>query len=100
MSSGTVPLADINDENVGGLGLAWYWNTGDARGLEATPIVVDGVMFSTGTWSRVYANDGRTGELIWQYDPEVPKEWGKVRLLRRGEPRRRGVEGTRLCRDD
>ena len=46
-------------------------------GLEATPIVVDGVMFSTGTWSRVYANDGRTGELIWQYDPEVPKEWGK-----------------------
>ncbi len=71
------PLAGINDENVGDLGLAWYWNTGDSRGLEATPIVVDGVLFSTGTWSRVYANDGRTGELIWRYDPEVPKEWGK-----------------------
>ncbi|MDE0055052.1 MAG: PQQ-dependent dehydrogenase, methanol/ethanol family [Gammaproteobacteria bacterium] len=67
----------MNHENVSGLGLAWYWDTGDSRGLEATPIVVDGVMFSTGTWSRVYANDGRTGELIWQYDPQVPKEWGK-----------------------
>ncbi|MCY3818651.1 MAG: PQQ-dependent dehydrogenase, methanol/ethanol family [Gammaproteobacteria bacterium] len=71
------PLVGINDGNVGDLGLAWYWDTGDSRGLEATPIVVDGVMFSTGTWSRVYANDGRTGELIWRYDPQVPKEWGK-----------------------
>ena len=71
------PLADINAENVGELGLAWYWDTGDVRGLEATPIVVDGVLFTTGTWSRVYANDGRTGELIWQYDPQVPRQWGK-----------------------
>ena len=71
------PLAEINADNVAGLELAWYWNTGDIRGLEATPIVVDGVMFTTGTWSRVYANDGRTGELIWQYDPEVPRQWGK-----------------------
>ena len=71
------PLADINDANVAELGLAWYWDTGDTRGLEATPIVVDGVLFTTGTWSRVYANDGRTGELIWKYDPEVPREWGK-----------------------
>ena len=71
------PLTGITDENVGGLGLAWYWDTGDSRGLESTPIVVDGVMFSTGTWSRVYANDGRTGEPIWRYDPEVPKERGK-----------------------
>ena len=71
------PLADINADTVGDLGLAWYWNTGDVRGLEATPIVVDGVLFTTGTWSRVYANDGRTGELIWQYDPEVPRQWAK-----------------------
>lgn len=71
------PLTGINDGNVADLGLAWHWATGDTRGLEATPIVVDGVMFTTGTWSKVYANDGRTGELIWQYDPQVPKEWGK-----------------------
>ena len=71
------PLTDIDDANVGDLGLAWYRDTGDTRGLEATPIVVDGVLFSTGTWSRVYANDGRTGELIWTYDPRVPREWGR-----------------------
>ena len=71
------PLADINAANVGGLKLAWYWDTGDKRGLEATPIVVDGVMFTTGTWSRVYANDAGSGELIWQYDPQVPKQWGR-----------------------
>ena len=71
------PLKDINVNNVGDLRLAWYWDTEDKRGLEATPIVVDGVMFTTGTWSRVYANDAATGELIWAYDPEVPKQWGK-----------------------
>ena len=71
------PLADINAGNVADLRLAWYWDTGDTRGLEATPIVVDGVLFTTGTWSRVYTTDGRTGELIWQYDPGVPKAWGK-----------------------
>ena len=71
------PLADINAATVGELALAWYWDTDDKRGLEATPIVVDGVMFTSGTWSRVYANDARTGESIWQYDPQVPKQWGK-----------------------
>ena len=71
------PLAAINQGNVADLGLAWHWNTGDARGLEATPIVVDGVMFATGAWSRVYANDARTGELIWRYDPQVSRERGR-----------------------
>ena len=33
-------------------------------------------MYSTGSWSVVYANDAVTGELIWKYDPEVPKSWG------------------------
>lgn len=70
------PLDQINADNVGDLGLAWYFDTGTDRGLEASPIVVDGVMFTSGSWSVVFANDARTGELIWQYDPEVPKAWG------------------------
>ncbi len=70
------PLDQINSENVGDLGLAWHFDTGTDRGLEASPIVVDGVMFTSGSWSVVFANDARTGELIWQYDPEVPKAWG------------------------
>jgi len=71
------PLDQINQDNVGQLGLAWYWNTGTKRGLESTPIVVDGVMFNSGSWSVVWAHDARTGELLWEFDPQVPREWGK-----------------------
>ena len=71
------PLDAIDTETVAQLGLAWYWNTGTVRGLEATPIVVDGVMYTTGTWSVVWAHDARTGELLWSHDPEVPREHAK-----------------------
>ncbi len=70
------PLTSIDADNVDGLGLAWYWDTGTTRGLQATPIVVEGVMFTTGSWSAVYAHDAVTGEHLWTYDPEVPREWG------------------------
>jgi quinohemoprotein ethanol dehydrogenase len=66
------PLQDINTSNVSGLGLAWKLDLESDRGLEATPIVVDGVMFTTGSWSRVYAIDARSGSLLWSYDPHVP----------------------------
>ena len=69
------PLTQINDQNAQQLGLAWHYDTGHNRGLEATPIVINGVIYSTGNWSVVYANDARTGELLWQYDPQVDKSW-------------------------
>ena len=71
------PLKQVNADNIDELGLAWYFDTGTKRGLEATPIVVDGVMFSTGSWSMVWAHDARTGELLWEFDPQVSKAWGK-----------------------
>ena len=70
------PLERVNADNVAELGLDWYYDTGTDRGLEATPIVVDGVMFATGSWSLVFALDARTGEELWRYDPEVEKAWG------------------------
>ena len=70
------PLDQINTETVSNLGLAWYYDLNSSRGLEASPIVVDGVMFSSAAWSIVYAHDARDGSLIWQYDPNVPKAWG------------------------
>ncbi len=69
------PLDQINSGNISGLGLAWAFDTNHSRGLEASPIVIDGVMYSTGNWSVVYANDAKTGELIWQFDPQVDKAW-------------------------
>ena len=71
------PLAQINDANVGGLGLAWSFDTGQFRGHEATPLVKDGVMYVTASWSVVHALDARTGEPLWVFDPEVPKELGR-----------------------
>ena len=70
------PLKQINAGNAADLGLAWYWDTGTSRGLEASPIVVDGVMYSTGTWSVVWAHNAKTGELLWTFDPEVPRAHG------------------------
>jgi len=67
------PLDQINESNVKDLGIAWYFDTDYSRGLEATPIVVDGVMYSSGNWNVVYANDAATGELLWKHDPQVDK---------------------------
>jgi quinohemoprotein ethanol dehydrogenase len=72
------PLKEITTNNVKDLGLEWYFETDYMRGLEATPIVVDGVMFVVGNWNVIYALNAKTGELIWKYDPQVPKEWGKM----------------------
>ncbi len=70
------PLAQITTENVKRLGLAWSYEFRDGRGVEATPIVVDGVMYVTSAWSIVYALDAKTGKELWVYDPEVPRERG------------------------
>ena len=70
------PLAKIDEHNVSELGLAWAFETGTRRGLEATPLLVDGVLYTTGTWSVVYAIDARSGELLWRYDPRVPRRYG------------------------
>lgn len=64
------PLENINDGNVDKLSLAWSYKIDIDRGVEATPIVVDGVMYTTGPFSVVYALDARNGKLIWKYDPQ------------------------------
>jgi alcohol dehydrogenase (cytochrome c)/quinohemoprotein ethanol dehydrogenase len=69
------PLRAINDQNVGRLGLAWYFDLDTDRGQEATPIVVDGVMYFSTAWSEVYALNAATGERLWAYDPKVPRQW-------------------------
>ena len=69
------PLKQINDHNVGQLGLAWSTDLAVRRGQETTPIVVDGVMYFSTAWSRVLAVNAATGEKLWSYDPKVPREW-------------------------
>lgn len=69
------PLNQINDQNVPQLGLAWYYNLDTNRGQEATPLVVDGVMYFTSAWSKVFALNAANGQLLWSYDPKVPGNW-------------------------
>jgi len=68
-------LKSINLDNVNELGLAWYFDMYTDRGVEATPLMVDGMLYVTSAWSMVYALDARTGELVWFYDPKVPREF-------------------------
>jgi quinohemoprotein ethanol dehydrogenase len=69
------PLKEVNDQNIGSLGLAWHYDLDTDRGQESTPIVVDGVMYVTSAWSKVFALDAATGALLWTYDPKVDPEW-------------------------
>ncbi|MBN9593156.1 MAG: PQQ-dependent dehydrogenase, methanol/ethanol family [Alphaproteobacteria bacterium] len=71
------PLTAINTGNAAKLGAVWEFRTNTVRGLEATPLVSDGVMFVTGSWSKVWALDAKTGKELWAYDPQVPGQWAR-----------------------
>jgi quinohemoprotein ethanol dehydrogenase len=63
-------LDQIDVDNVHRLGFAWEYHTDTQRGLQATPIVVDGVMYTSGSTGRAYALNAVTGEEIWAFDPQ------------------------------
>jgi quinohemoprotein ethanol dehydrogenase len=64
-------LTGIAAGNVGQLGLAWQYDLGSNRVQEATPVVIDGVMYTSGTIGRVYALDAATGRELWKFEPNV-----------------------------
>lgn len=70
------PLTRINTGNVGQLGLAWHYDLDTNRGQEASPIVIDGVLYVTSAWSKLFAFNAKTGRLLWKYDPQVPGSIG------------------------
>lgn len=70
------PLNAINDGNVSKLRLAWFHDLDTSRGQEATPLVVDGTLYTSTAWSKVVAVDAATGKLRWNFDPQVPGDTG------------------------
>ena len=84
------PLTQINPKSIGRLGLAWSLELPvGARVLQATPLVVDGVLYFTTSLTVVYAVDAVTGKQLWRYDPQVWKF--SPRALRTGQGVSRGV---------
>ncbi len=65
------PLKQITDQNVSGLGLAWFLDIDTAMGVVSEPIVVDGVIYVSAPMSKVYAVDAVSGKLIWKFDPHI-----------------------------
>jgi hypothetical protein len=65
------PLTGINAANIDQLGFAWQYDLATNRGQEATPIVIDGVMYTSGTWGYVYALDAATGRELWHFIPQM-----------------------------
>ncbi|MET0282742.1 MAG: PQQ-dependent dehydrogenase, methanol/ethanol family [Steroidobacteraceae bacterium] len=68
-------LARVDTTNVKDLGLTWYADFDTRRGQESSPLVIDGVLYVTTAWSKLYAFDARNGQQLWKFDPQVPGEW-------------------------
>jgi len=86
------PLDQINEASVGDLGLAWYDDLETMRGVEATPLAFGGVLYNTSAWNITTAYNAATGEVLWQFDPEVPRAWGRYACC---EPVARGLAAWR-----
>jgi len=70
------PLDQITPDNIDELELAWFGDLAERGGsYETTPLVVDGRIYVSSPWSKVYAFDAQSGEQLWKYDPKVPGEW-------------------------
>src|SRR6202030_4027258 len=73
------PLDQINKDNVGKLSVAWIAHGGDiTMGLQETPIVIDGVVYSISSGDKVAALDGKTGQTLWSYEPKLDPITKKV----------------------
>ena len=70
------PLDQINTSNVSNLSVDWYLDLPNDRGLVSTPLIVDGIMYFVGSMNRVRAINAVTGEMLWEYDPQVSEHAG------------------------
>jgi len=76
------PLDQIDSLNVSRLGLDWYLDLPLDRSLIGTPLVVDGVLYFTGSYSKTRAVDAKTGRLLWEYDPKSIQHAGdRLRIM-------------------
>ena len=71
------PLKQIDASNVSRLGLAWFYDLDSVRGNEATPVMVDGVLYTIAPWNITTALDAKSGKVLWSFDPKVNRAKGR-----------------------
>ena len=69
------PANQINRNNVKNLTPAWHYKSGISASFQATPIVVDGVMYISLPYDHVVALDAKTGKQLWRYEHHPRKDW-------------------------
>ncbi len=67
------PLTQITPANVHRLGAQWAFQTGVLGKFEATPLVIDGILYVTGPNNAAWAIDARTGRQLWSYRRDLPE---------------------------
>jgi PQQ-dependent dehydrogenase (methanol/ethanol family) len=72
------PLHQVNETTVKQLKLAWFADMPTVDGLTGIPMVADGVVYQSGALGKVWANDVRTGKLLWSYDAQIKFPLGVV----------------------
>jgi quinohemoprotein ethanol dehydrogenase len=72
------PLRHINTKNVSQLRLAWHADLHTFRGVESSPLFVDGVLYNVSAWDLTTAYDATNGKVLWSYDPKVPVEYSRI----------------------
>jgi quinohemoprotein ethanol dehydrogenase len=69
------PLKLVDTSNVSQLGLVWHGDYDTNLDQNGSPLYVDGVIYVSTAWNKIYAYDAKTGTQLWQYNPKVPGEW-------------------------
>ena len=72
------PLKQLTPDNVGRLKLAWHADLHTFRGVESSPLVLDGVLYNVSAWDLTTAYDAVTGKVLWSFDPKIPVEWSRI----------------------
>ncbi|HEV2598865.1 PQQ-binding-like beta-propeller repeat protein [Sphingopyxis sp.] len=67
-------ITQINKDTVGKLGLAWSVEMPTSYGLVGNPLIKDGVIFQAGPGGQAFANDLKTGKLLWQFTADYPEQ--------------------------
>ncbi|PKO80856.1 MAG: PQQ-dependent dehydrogenase, methanol/ethanol family [Betaproteobacteria bacterium HGW-Betaproteobacteria-13] len=68
------PLTQVNTDTVKDLVPAWSFSFGGEkqRGQQSQPLIFDGKMYVTASYSRLFALDAKTGEKLWKYEARLP----------------------------